>query len=141
MVDSAAGVRLEELDEDTCWRLVASVPVGRIAWNETGGPVVVPVNHVVADGAVVVRTGAWSGLERHVDDSDVAYEVDHLDEETREGWSLLVRGPAEVTYDGAGTHPEPWAGGARPVTVRVRPRSVSGRRLVGGGEGDARSGG
>ena len=131
MVDSASGVRLEELDEETCWRLVASVPVGRIAWNETGGPMVLPVNHVVADGTVVVRTGAWSGLERHVDDSDVAYEVDEVDEATRAGWSVLVRGLAEVSYDDdAGARPEPWAGGARPVTVRVHPRSISGRRLV-----------
>ena len=135
MTGSGTDVRLVELDEDTCWGLLASVPVGRIAWNEAGGPVVVPVNHVVVDGVVVVRTAAWSGLERHVDDSDVAYEVDRVDEGSREGWSVLVRGSAQVSYDGAGTRPEPWAGGARPVTVRVHPRSISGRRLVAGDAG------
>lgn len=44
-------------DEAPCRRLLASRPVGRPAWCQAGGPVLVPVNHSVEDGAVVLVRG------------------------------------------------------------------------------------
>jgi hypothetical protein len=72
---------------------------------------------------------------RHAD-GPVALEVDHIDEALRQGWSVLVRGPAHHV-----THPAelsrlqedaavwPWAGGEREVYVRIIPSQITGRRI------------
>ncbi|ANH39228.1 Pyridoxamine 5'-phosphate oxidase [Nocardioides dokdonensis FR1436] len=123
------GGALIELDEATCWRLLASRPVGRLAWCQAAGPVLVPVNHTVEDRTVVVRTAPWASMVAQVDDSPVAYQVDDFDQVTREGWSVLVRGTAEVGYDASGG-PEPWPAGSHAATVRIRPVEVTGRRVA-----------
>ena len=95
------------------------------------GPVAVPVNIAVSDGAVVVRTAAYSAMAREVDDSRVALEVDDLDHETRTGWSVLVRGVARVLFEPAPEDaPTAWPTGSKSATVRVRPTKVTGRRLA-----------
>ena len=92
---------LVDLDEATCWELMATAGIGRLVWVDADGPVAVPVNIAVSDGAVVVRTAAYSAMAREVDDSRVALEVDDLDHETRTGWSVLVRGVARVLFEPA----------------------------------------
>ena len=57
------------------------------------GPVVVPVNFAVMADSIVIRTGRGTLIQAHAYDQ-VAFEVDHLDEAMRQGWSVLVSGPA-----------------------------------------------
>jgi hypothetical protein len=66
----------------------------------------------------------------------VSFQADHTDDRLREGWSVLVTGPAEwiadpeessaLTRAHAG---QPWVGGDRNQWVRIRPEAVSGRRV------------
>lgn len=122
---------LIDLDEATCWQLLETASVGRLAWVDADGPVVVPVNIAVSAGAVVVRTAAYSTIAREVDDSRVAVEVDALDGEDRTGWSVLVRGVARVLLEPAPADaPTSWPTGTKSATVRIRPTKVTGRRLA-----------
>jgi len=122
---------LIDLDEDTCWQLLETVSVGRLAWVDAQGPVVVPVNLGVSAGSVVVRTAAYSTIAREVDDSRVAVEVDLVDDEARTGWSVLVRGVARVLMEPAPVDaPTAWPTGTKSATVRIRPTKVTGRRLA-----------
>lgn len=122
---------LIDLDEATCWGLLETVSVGRLAWVDADGPVVVPVNLSVSAGSVVIRTAAYSTIAREVDDSRVAVEVDLFDGEQRTGWSVLVRGVARVLMEPAPADaPTAWPTGSKSATVRIRPTKVTGRRLA-----------
>jgi hypothetical protein len=68
----------------------------------------------------------------------LAFEVDHVDEERKFGWSVLVRGVgAAVDLERVrallramdGNSPTPWAAGIHKVWLQIVPHIVTGRRL------------
>lgn len=126
---------LEVLDLATCLELLASQPVGRIAWVEGGRPVVLPVNHVLLGSTVCFRTATGGKLDAAVMQREVAYEVDDHDERTRTGWSVLVRGQVDLVTDEArlawlGSQGlVPWADPRDPSWASIRAEDVSGRRV------------
>jgi nitroimidazol reductase NimA-like FMN-containing flavoprotein (pyridoxamine 5'-phosphate oxidase superfamily) len=112
---------------------LATRSVGRVAFCDHDGPVVLPVNYRLTDGDVVFRTDFRNSIAWHVDEAAAAFEVDDLDDLAETGWSVLVRGRGElVAADGAageGVTPEPWPEGVRTQLVRIRVATVTGRRL------------
>jgi nitroimidazol reductase NimA-like FMN-containing flavoprotein (pyridoxamine 5'-phosphate oxidase superfamily) len=130
-----ADPQLEVLGEEECWRLLGAHHLGRLALVDAKGPVIVPVNYVLDREAPVFRTDPGSKLDAAVEAAPVAFEVDAADEATRTGWSVVVRGVlAEVTDPGdlerlRALPLYPWAPGDMARYVRVRPASVSGRRI------------
>ena len=127
---------LEILPFDECLRLLASVPVGRVGFYAEGEMVILPVNHVLDGQDVIFRTAYGSKHTAADGQAIAAFEADHYDEQTRSGWSVLVNGRAEVVdaeadiqrFSGLGLHP--WVTAVqRPFWIRIRPTSVSGRRI------------
>ncbi|MFF7452438.1 MULTISPECIES: pyridoxamine 5'-phosphate oxidase family protein [unclassified Streptomyces] len=126
---------LDELDIDECWRRLGTHGVGRVASTTAEGPMVLPVNYTVVDGAIIFRTAADSATAQVLGEQ-VAFEVDHIDEVHGRGWSVVVRGHARSV-----TRPEslsrleglarsdPWAGGRREVWVCVDVLAISGRAI------------
>jgi nitroimidazol reductase NimA-like FMN-containing flavoprotein (pyridoxamine 5'-phosphate oxidase superfamily) len=135
---------LERLDETECLRLISPGGVGRIAFVGSLDLTVLPVNYRLVDGAILFRTTEDGRTEEDLrtgiahGEYRVAFEVDHFDETAREGWSVLVRGPAHHLDAGqeqeaarlAGL--EPWAPGERDHFIRVTPVRVTGRRITNG---------
>lgn len=122
----------QELDHATCLQLLGSTPVGRLALGDPQGPYVVPVNHVVADGDIWIRSGAGVKVEAADPGHAASFQVDGVDAERGRGWSVLARGVLELVDDTDGAPvPTPMAGGDRPHLLRLRIRSLTGRRLVG----------
>ena len=125
---------LEVLDADTCWDLVARTPVGRIAFVEAGEPMILPVNHAVVGHRVVFRTFRGSLLHEALLRQPVAFQVDGFDPAVRTGWSVLVRGVADLVDDVEAlgdVELHPWADTvARDDWVQVQAEEVSGRRIV-----------
>lgn len=124
---------LQVLDVDTCLARIATQPVGRVAMLDQGDVVIFPVNHVLDGMTVGFRTTTGTKLSHAVDGSQVSFEVDGADPETRSGWSVLVKGTAGMATDSEAERlqrlaPEPWTGGDL-VWVVVRPREISGREL------------
>lgn len=124
------------LSRSECHALLSSGVAGRLALSAPDGPHIVPLNYSVVDGAVVVRTSPYSVLGTHGRDALVAFETDCFDPDRREGWSVVVRGRAEVVRDrgqlDAIRHqwePQPWASGARSLVMRIRLDELTGRRL------------
>src|SRR4029077_16070040 len=117
--------RMADLTAFDCWHLIESAEISRVAWNGPRGVSVVPVNHVVADGALWFRTNPSSALARECSGQWVAAEIDSLDPTTRTGWSVGVRGVAELVE--SGDAPEHlaefrvWPGDVRSMYVRVDP--------------------
>ncbi|WP_314220111.1 pyridoxamine 5'-phosphate oxidase family protein [Streptomyces zaehneri] len=136
-MDADDGFR--ELDRLECLRLLPTVPVGRIVYTRQALPAVLPVNfRLDRDGAVLVRTSAFSELVSAIDAALVAFEADEVDAAAHSGWSVVVMGTATVVTDPAEhlrllrTGPRSWAPASREVFVRIEPELVTGRELVGG---------
>ena len=129
--------RLHEMPAGECQDLMRSTAVGRVAFVDEDGPLVLPVNYVLDGDDVLFRTAPDNTLARHVQDAPVAFEVDEFDDYTQTGWSVLVRGIAtfmgteDVSRDEA-LQPFAWAAGRRTQVVRIVPRSVTGRRVLPG---------
>ncbi|MDF3299121.1 helix-turn-helix domain-containing protein [Streptomyces tropicalis] len=127
---------LTELAPAECRALLGGHGVGRLAVPTVSGPVVVPVNYSVVDGAIVFRTAPDATPYQAVG-CRVAFEVDRIDDAFSRGWSVLVRGHAHAVTDSAEVrrlvdraYSPPWAGGRRDVWVRIDPLVVTGRRIT-----------
>ena len=77
--------------------------------------------------------------------ANVTFQVDQIDDKTRSGWSVLVRGQAEevtaahsdeIVKRTLATGVRPWAPGADFRWVRIIPHGISGRRITPGEEFD-----
>jgi nitroimidazol reductase NimA-like FMN-containing flavoprotein (pyridoxamine 5'-phosphate oxidase superfamily) len=132
---------LEELAEEECLRLVSGQEVGRIAFTGRFGPTVLPVNYRLFEGTIVFRTGADSPLDEDLRtgiahaEYKVAFEIDEIDAATRQGWSVLIQGPAHHV-----TSPEehagvaqagvtPWPDETKELYMRIVPTRITGRRI------------
>lgn len=127
---------INELNDDECFALMATTTIGRLGFVEGGRVLVIPVNYLLDGRDVIVRTtpdGLLSGLPESTE--TVAFEIDHHDDLGGHGWSVLLNGPVSVvTAEELDAMPgtsrvQPWAGGDRPLTLRLRPDAVSGRRV------------
>ena len=82
-----------------CRELLEGGVVGRLAMATPVGPRIVPVNYAVHGDAIVFRTAPYSELSTYGWDTDLAFEVDHIDYETHLGWSVVALGRARVVDD------------------------------------------
>lgn len=128
---------LEVLDDDTCLRLLDESPVGRVAYVAAGEPVILPVNHVRIGRRVFFRTTTGTTLDAAMVRATMAFEVDGYDEQSRTGWSVLLRGAGDIEEDPdvlaelRARRLHPWADGVdRPTWVRILGLEVSGRRIL-----------
>lgn len=127
--------QLERLTEKECADLLAQHHLGRVAYVENGCPSAVPINYVVEGGTVVFRLGKEGAVAAGVLGAAVAFEVDAMNQASRTGWSVLVRGTAREVTDDADvarlrrTALEPWAPGERAAWVRLEASQMSGRRI------------
>jgi nitroimidazol reductase NimA-like FMN-containing flavoprotein (pyridoxamine 5'-phosphate oxidase superfamily) len=132
---------LEQLDEAECLRLIGPGGVGRLAYAGRFGLSVFPVNYVVHEGSIVFRTTQDSptgeDLRTGIADAEyeVAFEIDDIDLAAREGWSVLIHGPAHHMDSAAEralvqeTGVRPWPGCDREHAIRITPVRITGRRL------------
>lgn len=84
---------IEHLTTAQCWRLLQESSLGRLAVAGPGGvPDVFPVNFIVHDGRVYVRSAPGSKLMDIAARPDVAFEVDGADGVSH--WSVVIKGTA-----------------------------------------------
>ncbi|SDL73959.1 helix-turn-helix domain-containing protein [Nonomuraea jiangxiensis] len=133
---------LEVLEPEECLRLIAPGGIGRVAFQGSYGPTVLPVNYKLHDGAIVFRTAHGGPMDKDLRtglegvEIKIGFQVDRIDEAQRAGWSVLVQGPAHhVPDDELATVTDaevtPWAGGERHLYIRVVPHQITGRRIHG----------
>ena len=125
---------LTVIDRDECLELLNQTEVGRVAFGDSEGPLVLPVNHVMVGERIVFRTAPRTAIADHIGTGPVSYQVDEFDSYTSAGWSVLVRGTAEfvdgVWLTAHDLEPEPWADGRRSLHVCITPAQITGRRVV-----------
>ncbi|MFB0627471.1 helix-turn-helix domain-containing protein [Streptomyces sp. AB3(2024)] len=124
------------LGETECRRLLSTHGIGRVAVFTTEGPAIFPVNYVVAGHDIAFRTSDEALLARAAG-TEVAFEVDHIDDAMKQGWSVMAVGDVVGVTDGealqrldALARSLPWAGGHRTHWMSVTPVRLTGRRVA-----------
>jgi uncharacterized protein len=127
---------LEVLSLAQCLTLLRSRPLGRLAYLDRGAPTVVPVNHLVDGSSVVLRTLSGGKMDAAFVNKPVAFQLDDHDPARGTGWSVVVRGNAEVLDDPEliaryDDELDSWAVAhdAEVAWVRILADEVTGRRL------------
>jgi nitroimidazol reductase NimA-like FMN-containing flavoprotein (pyridoxamine 5'-phosphate oxidase superfamily) len=89
-----------ELSRAEALRLLASVDYGRVVFTLNALPAIRPVNHLVDQGAIVIRTRLTSAISSVAYSGVVvAYEADNFDPQSQTGWSVVATGPARTVND------------------------------------------
>ena len=125
---------LEVLDHDECVALLDRSKLARIAVVIGGQPLVFPVNFTLDGDAVVFRTDEGTKLHA-ARNAPVAFECDGIDSVYHTGWSVLGTGRTEEVVNAAELARlarlplGPWCPGPKSTWVRIRPRTLTGRRI------------
>jgi len=126
---------LVDLDDAECWKLLSASGIGRIAVLDGHQPDIFPVNYVVDDHRIVVRTGPGTKLAAAVMTGLAAFEVDSFDTGHHTGWSVVVHGTVSEVHDLDGVlaatdlEIKPWAGGGKSRFMTITPSNITGRRI------------
>ncbi|HEX5143923.1 MAG TPA: pyridoxamine 5'-phosphate oxidase family protein [Mycobacterium sp.] len=136
--DSEVGAPVTVLDDDQSWDLLSGVHLGRLVTVLNGRPEIFPVNYVVQRRTILIRTAEGTKLFGAVMNDQVLFEAD--DHNVADGWSVIVRGTAEVLFgadaiqdaERAGLYP--WIATRKLRFVRITAKELSGRRFVFGPE-------
>ncbi|MGP3948985.1 pyridoxamine 5'-phosphate oxidase family protein [Streptomyces sp. 7N604] len=127
--------RPAELSRAEALMLLGSVPIGRVVFSHEALPAVRPVNHIVDDDCVIIRTHSGAALLGPAQDGAVvAYQADELDPVRRSGWSVAITGVATLVRDYAEQQRycdllRPWIGGEMEYAVRITTDLVTGWRI------------
>lgn len=132
--------RTRDFSPEESWQHLRSGTVGRLVTVVAGRPDIFPVNYVVDDGVVVIRTSEGTKLAGAISSAEVLFEVDATDDEHHTGWSVVVRGTAreprrleQVMHD-EDLDLRPWARpAAKQRFIEISPAEISGRAV---GEAD-----
>ena len=125
---------VEALSDDECWALLSAAPLGRIAVRTEDGVDIFPVNFVVTDRFIYLRSAPGSKLVDISAASSVAFEADGS--RGRRHWSVVVHGQAKrMSFEGdilaSGVLAlETATSSAKWNFIRVTPHSISGRRFT-----------
>ena len=126
-----------ELTEGECWQLLGSVSLGRVVFTHHAMPAIRPVNHLVDNQKIIVRSHLGAAITSRADaGSVVCYEADDLDPVGHTGWSVIATGLARLVQepDAIARYEqllEPWVAGELDQVISTEPRVVTGVRLVG----------
>jgi hypothetical protein len=123
------------LPEHSCWMLLRSAEVARLAVSVDARPDIFPINFVVDHGTIVFRTGEGSKLSAIEANPVVAFEVDGRDAEAKEAWSVVITGRAEEIkklhdrIESMDLPLFPWQAAPKSRFLRIVPETISGRRF------------
>jgi nitroimidazol reductase NimA-like FMN-containing flavoprotein (pyridoxamine 5'-phosphate oxidase superfamily) len=128
---------LRRLPREESLRLLADAAMGRVVFTQHALPAIQPVNHVMDDGDIIIRTHLGAAITMAVDGHDtvVAYEADAIDPDDHLGWSVIIVGTARLIHDERDITKyrrllRPWVSGTTDHLIRIRPELVTGFRLV-----------
>ena len=127
---------LTNLDRDEALNLLGSVDIGRIVFTDQALPAIRPVNHILDDGDVIIRSHSGAALTSSIN-TVVAYEADVIDPQAHTGWSVIITGIARrVTDTDAIARYErillPWVDRHMDHVLRIHPEFVTGFTLTDG---------
>jgi Pyridoxamine 5'-phosphate oxidase len=100
------GESTQRLDVGECRRLLATEALGRVAVSVGALPLVVPVLYRVAEEQVLFEVEKDARLYAALANNIVAFEVDHVDIASHQGWTVLVIGRSRPTPESPSGSPK-----------------------------------
>ncbi len=127
------GVReLHQLDTVACLEHLQQANVARVVVAGRGLSLGIPVNYAL-DGESIVFRAARRGSRQISSGDTVTFEAGTFDNLYQEGWSVSVMGTIETVStaeaDCVGGSCSPWFETGESQWMRIRPYSVTGRRI------------
>jgi uncharacterized protein len=133
-IDDGSTSDFRAMSPARCQELIESQTVGRIAWQAADGPQILPVTYAWHEGTIIFRTSPYGVLSELIRPTEVALEIDELDQKNRRGWSVVVQGrsqgvaePDQLVRMWTVGGVVPWAAGVRNVFIQITPHRVTGR--------------
>ena len=126
---------MEILDDDACWDLLRSQPVGRLAVAIAGEVEIFPINYLVHEGQIVFKSAQGSKLAALAANARVSFEIDGYTPDSGEAWSVVIKGVAyelqrfSEIYEAEDLPLFPWNASPKDFFVTLRPRDMAGRRF------------
>lgn len=130
---TGTGSPVAVLSDEECWSVLRTQVLGRLAVAAGGEIDIFPVNFVVDDSTILLRTAPGTKLVEMTIHNTVAFEVDAVSES--DAVSVVVKGTArwlDTQTEIAAAQQAPlasWIPTLRYTFVRITPTSVSGRRF------------
>lgn len=127
------GAQMMVLSEDDSWQLLSAADVVRVAVAVAGDVEVFPINSVVDGRTIVFRTAEGTKLAAIAVTGRVTVEADGCDRRTRQVWSVVLKGEAELLesfndiYRAEALPLAQWHPGHKGRWVRIHPREIQGR--------------
>lgn len=123
---------IQPMSQEECWEFLADHEFGRIAYHLAGEVHIAPINYACDDGKLYFRTAEGSKLLGIVMNSDVAFEVDQVSEDSAA--SVVLRGRAALLEGDEERAVEqlplrPWVPTLKFNVVSITPEETSGRRF------------
>jgi nitroimidazol reductase NimA-like FMN-containing flavoprotein (pyridoxamine 5'-phosphate oxidase superfamily) len=121
-----------ELTTDESWRLLAGTSLGRVVFTHHAMPAIRPVNHLVDDETVIIRSHLGAAIVgRATDGAVVCYEADDIDPVRHTGWSVIATGMARLVREPVAMTRyeqllEPWAAGQMDYVIAIKPQIITG---------------
>lgn len=137
MIGSGAGP-VAAMSEPESWARLAGNTFGRLAISVGDQPDVFPVNFVVQNRSILIRTAEGTKLAGAAVNQRVAFEVD--DHDAVQGWSVVVKGDARIMTSSdelaAAERAQvlPWITTPKRQFIRITPFDITGRTFRFGGE-------
>ena len=125
-----------EIPRARCEELLAGRTTGRVAWNSRTVPRCFPSTMGCTPATSCSESLPMACCPSWTDTANVAFEIDDIDEAGGTGWSVMVRGRAQLVASSAvlanlwaDSGVVPWAPGTRNVFIAITPRSITGRMV------------
>jgi nitroimidazol reductase NimA-like FMN-containing flavoprotein (pyridoxamine 5'-phosphate oxidase superfamily) len=134
-VDDEVVPTFSGISRERCVELLQTQTVGRVAWQAARTTEILPVTYVWHENSVIFRTSPYGPLSELNQPTDVAFEIDDVDQQHHKGWSVVVHGRAEgvVRPDQVvrlwAVSGVPWAPGIRNLLIRITPTRLTGRQV------------
>jgi uncharacterized protein len=129
-----------ELTRSECLTLLGTGAIGRVVVTIgcESRPVIRPVNYVfdAVSQSVVFRSTPGSKLSALLHSTSACFEADDIDVASRTGWSVIIEGVTEPVRDAMELRRlrqvalHSWVAGPDAQLIRIRARTVSGRRIT-----------
>jgi nitroimidazol reductase NimA-like FMN-containing flavoprotein (pyridoxamine 5'-phosphate oxidase superfamily) len=133
MFTHADGNPVLELDDEQSWKLLEATRHGRLVVSVAGEPDIFPVNYLVSDRKIYLRTAPGNKLAQLTINSRVLLETDGVLSD--EAWSVVLRGTARVLTNSTELAAveelglKSWVPTLKEFYVEIVPTSVSGRHF------------